>query len=838
MKAIGAYTIDTGDGWAHAETVIPIAAELANRDAADPDVRRWATMSIRAAGVPRDDVEGEARALLAAVQRDVRYTEDPIERRPDGVWETRELVQSPTATLQLRAGDCIAIATLLAAAVQSVGRIPRFNVVAWEPGQPRHVTVEVQTARGWYTIDPVTTPPRVGLDAALRGAETRLFVVPGVGAVPAGAVLVEPARCGSCGIGADDRPTLDEQAQAKLDAIEREYGDTIRSVSAAADSASAALDALAGATDPASATAAVEAVFSEACGWADSIGAGGVCRAVARGILTIGNWLVQAWPARPLYPEPQVYYTAAALRGFGRAGLSDTEAAAAASALWGAGWFVHWTERESGQDLAAFGDRLLGLRLGARVYPERNEEFLESLRARNRAIELWNRGEWEAGDAVAEPYFPRGVERARAIVDAAGPGGWTSVNKVLHDRIGVWIAAFPWDAIPAELRRAVGLCLFAPRDRWPDDGGVAFLTDLVLRRNLYVDKQPFYSPELIAFVARATGQSIPPGFLDDGEPVEAAPVPTGALRAAFPGLDFGLRAIPQLVEPADPVQVAPAAPPAEASPAELPRTIPEGLTTREAQVLAAIRYYDATQEARRADAAARAYHGIGALPVRLVDTDTEAEILAGLPGAAQLVATTDVRTRARRANYGLSHLVELGRRRVAERLMSWRKARGDAAVDSTVTDGTRAALAADGGFPLGAVPTVAEVAAAVVEAGGGPPEDEPIQVLPAGSTTEGGAPELLLQAREPLAPARSMIPTETGLPAAPGPGVPAVQGPTAPAELPQGGASAAFPEGAPAGATMIAPPGSAEITVRQKADPTLLVIVVLGIYAANRRRRS
>ena len=891
MKPIGAYTIDTGDGWEHAETVIPIAAELANRDAADPDVRRWATMAIRVAGVPRDDVEGEARALLAVVQRDVRYTEDPIERRGDGVWETRELVQSPTATLQLGAGDCIAIATLLAAALQSVGRIPRFNVVAWEPGQPRHVTVEVQTARGWYTIDPVTTPPRVGFDAALRGAENRLFVVAGVGEAPPGAVLVEPARCASCGIGRPPQEVVDlreeaiktELGAAVVDKIEQAMPaiDKLAEISAGIDSG-----------DPSFMEQAdsIMSGVSTVLAFAGPYGA--LISAVARALWAGAKWLLERYGATAIYCSEDL---PAALPG-----KMGVEGAFAPGRFYRDGGTLYvasyLAKGDAFRDFAYYssGEGYMDLRFdrgtsGAPFEGERWENFLACCRpirgyssAKPPGVGYRSWLEWEA----AHPDLPLTQASDQALDRIAlqvrdrltSTGGVSYFQFRMGDHCKAQGYAFSVQSLPDStlLELVRGCMAFADPDA-PDydpdlvaaayaeepippgadlpEGSFMRYTDGLARALLHFIRGNQFKDYTFAALLMEYKRRRDSGELGGIGPREVEPAPlvsATALRTAFPELQaspaFLRSAVP--IAPAAPAlsTAAPALPPAApAAPAELPRTIPEGVTTREAQVLAAIRYYDATEQARRADAAARAYHGIGAVPVRIVDAATEAEIAAELPGAAQLVATTDLRTRARRANYGLTHIPELGRRRVAERLMSWKKARGDSTIDSTVNDATRSALADDGGFPIGAAPTVDAIAAAVEAAGGGAAPDEPIEILPAGSA-DAGTPELVMPATATVSAGLrpvSMMPrlptTETGLPAAPiepaAPAEPAVLLPSVPAELPPGGASPAFPEGAPAGATMIAPPGSAEITVRQKADPTLLILVLLGIYAANRRRR-
>jgi hypothetical protein len=37
---------------------------------------------------------------------------------------------------------------------------------------------------------------------------------------------------------------------------------------------------------------------------------------------------------------------------------------------------------------------------------------------------------------------------------------------------------------------------------------------------------------------------------------------------------------------------------------------------------------------------------------------------------------------------------------------------------------------------------------------------------------------------------------------------------------------------------MVAPPGTADVTVRQKADPAVLLLLAAGVYVSARRRRT
>jgi hypothetical protein len=249
-----------------------------------------------------------------------------------------------------------------------------------------------------------------------------------------------------------------------------------------------------------------------------------------------------------------------------------------------------------------------------------------------------------------------------------------------------------------------------------------------------------------------------------------------------------------------PAAVAPAAP----TPAAAAAGMPAGARLVDPAVGAFAAMFEqqaAAELVRRAGAAARAFRGLGAATsVRIIDPESEARIAAALPSAAALVASRSIALRSAQVNYALAHIGEANMDRVqaAERLLAWKKALGVASpAGSIVDDGIRALLAAQGGFPVGAVPTLDQIAAR----------------LPAGSTTAAGAVPpvpgaVLVTPAAPAAPA----PTATGLPAAPatsGRGAPELVSP------------------APAGA--VADTGDRS---------TLAILAVLAYLALRKRRRT
>jgi hypothetical protein len=209
--------------------------------------------------------------------------------------------------------------------------------------------------------------------------------------------------------------------------------------------------------------------------------------------------------------------------------------------------------------------------------------------------------------------------------------------------------------------------------------------------------------------------------------------------------------------------------------------------------------------------------GLGAASVQIVDGATEAEIAASLPGQAALLAATeaqpdgsrltvgDVRTRARRVNYALSHLGEpnMGRRRVAERLMAFKKALGIAdPPGSIINEALRQLLAAQGGITPGAVPTLDAIAAKLPRGPG----------AASGAAAPGGAP---------YTPT-----TTTGAPAAP------VQVSPAPAAAAAAAAAGTGP--GPSVPTQVVPPPTS--TKRDATTWAILAVLAIAFYRMHRRR--
>ena len=88
--------------------------EIATAYGRDPHLRDFVIQTV-IRGVPNRDYPGQARAILAWIQQNIRY-----------VNETNEQLQSPAYTLRVRHGDCDDLATLMGAFATSIALPWRF----------------------------------------------------------------------------------------------------------------------------------------------------------------------------------------------------------------------------------------------------------------------------------------------------------------------------------------------------------------------------------------------------------------------------------------------------------------------------------------------------------------------------------------------------------------------------------------------------------------------------------------------------------------------------------------------------------------------------------------
>lgn len=98
---------------------------------------------------------GQAKALQAWVQSNIRYIQDPTDS-DGGV----ELVQTPQYTLQQLAGDCDDQSVLIAAMLCAIGHPARFVAVGFENQPLSHVLVQTKigntgTESDWVTVETI-----------------------------------------------------------------------------------------------------------------------------------------------------------------------------------------------------------------------------------------------------------------------------------------------------------------------------------------------------------------------------------------------------------------------------------------------------------------------------------------------------------------------------------------------------------------------------------------------------------------------------------------------------------------------------------------------------------
>ena len=128
-------------------------SRLVNQYKASPQLRDEALSLLR--DVPPKAWMREIEALFQYVQGRIRYTRDIL-----GV----ETLQTPLATMDIGAGDCDDMATLLAALLASVGYATRFVAVGFaQPNSYSHVYLEValpHIPQAWMPLDATMPHPR------------------------------------------------------------------------------------------------------------------------------------------------------------------------------------------------------------------------------------------------------------------------------------------------------------------------------------------------------------------------------------------------------------------------------------------------------------------------------------------------------------------------------------------------------------------------------------------------------------------------------------------------------------------------------------------------------
>jgi hypothetical protein len=126
---------------------------LVRSGAKDFYVRQKAIDILLERGVRPKNYLGEINALFEWVQRNIRYTKDPVKV---------EVLHSARRMLELRAGDCDDMAILLGAMLEAVGHPVRLVLTGPTPLQPTlftHIYVEAWRQGDWIPLDPTMPHP-------------------------------------------------------------------------------------------------------------------------------------------------------------------------------------------------------------------------------------------------------------------------------------------------------------------------------------------------------------------------------------------------------------------------------------------------------------------------------------------------------------------------------------------------------------------------------------------------------------------------------------------------------------------------------------------------------
>ena len=146
-------------GEAGTAQTVKVMRQLVDQAQADPQFVRFVVDIVR--GVQAYNDLGEAEALYAWVQRNIRYTKDPV---------SKEKLYPPQELLKIRAGDCDDIAMLLGAMGLVLGYPARLATIGANADNPQdfsHVYVELEVPPGsglWLPLDAARPGAQFGVE--------------------------------------------------------------------------------------------------------------------------------------------------------------------------------------------------------------------------------------------------------------------------------------------------------------------------------------------------------------------------------------------------------------------------------------------------------------------------------------------------------------------------------------------------------------------------------------------------------------------------------------------------------------------------------------------------
>jgi len=141
-----------------AKRTLQLMRDLALEGARSIEIRNLAIRQV--SGFQQKDYRGEACSILSFVRDHIRYVRDI-----HGV----EVLQTPSVTLQIAAGDCDDKSILLAAMLASIGHRTQFIAVSFMPGVFSHVWVRTNIGGRWLDLEP-TEPISCGERIPSKGA--------------------------------------------------------------------------------------------------------------------------------------------------------------------------------------------------------------------------------------------------------------------------------------------------------------------------------------------------------------------------------------------------------------------------------------------------------------------------------------------------------------------------------------------------------------------------------------------------------------------------------------------------------------------------------------------
>jgi hypothetical protein len=138
---------------------VDLMRQLVDQAITDQTFVRFAIDLVR--NVPAHDEMAEVQKVYAWVLANIRFTKDPVDK---------EKLYPPTELLQIRAGDCDDISTLISALVMALGYPARLVTIAADPNAPTefsHVYAEAEVPPGsgnWISLDAARPGAQFGVE--------------------------------------------------------------------------------------------------------------------------------------------------------------------------------------------------------------------------------------------------------------------------------------------------------------------------------------------------------------------------------------------------------------------------------------------------------------------------------------------------------------------------------------------------------------------------------------------------------------------------------------------------------------------------------------------------